>query len=125
MAIARRSGTANALREVEALARVHTNMAVKVLADICLDVDAPAAARVSSAAILLDRGWGKATQPIVLADASTRMDDSVLQQKIIAKLKFLSLPFQEATDAEESYFMGDPNEDEFNTIEGSLSEAAD
>src|SRR5215831_9774557 len=38
--------------------------AVKTLAGIMNEPEAPAAARVAAANALLDRGWGKATQPI-------------------------------------------------------------
>jgi len=37
---------------------------VKTLAGIMNEPEAPAAARVAAANALLDRGWGKATQPI-------------------------------------------------------------
>ena len=38
-------------------------MSIKVLAGIASAENAPPAARVSAASALLDRGWGKATQP--------------------------------------------------------------
>jgi len=42
----------------------HTESAIKVLAGIMTKTDAPAAARVSAAQVLLDRGWGKAEQRV-------------------------------------------------------------
>jgi hypothetical protein len=50
--------------QIKLLARRHTRAAIKVLAGIMNQVDGPATARVSAAQALLDRGWGKATQPI-------------------------------------------------------------
>jgi hypothetical protein len=49
------------LREI---ARQHTEKAVRALIDILDDDDAPAAARVSAANSILDRGYGKPSQPI-------------------------------------------------------------
>ena len=51
-----------ALTEIRSLARSHTRKAVNVLVGIMRSEDATAAARVSAANALLDRGWGKATQ---------------------------------------------------------------
>jgi hypothetical protein len=50
--------------QIKALARRHTRAAIKVLAGIMNQADGPATARVSAAQALLDRGWGKASQPI-------------------------------------------------------------
>jgi hypothetical protein len=50
--------------EIKSLARAHTESAINVLAGIMNETSAPRAARVSAANSLLDRGWGKATQPI-------------------------------------------------------------
>jgi hypothetical protein len=55
-------GAAGAMSELEELAREHTEAAIRTLAEICSNKNAPAAARVA-AAVLLDRGWGKARQP--------------------------------------------------------------
>lgn len=50
--------------EIKSLARAHTSTAINVLAGIMNETAAPHAARVSAASALLDRGWGKPTQPI-------------------------------------------------------------
>ena len=50
--------------EIRSLARSYTNSALKTLVAIMTEISAPAAARVSAAQALLDRGWGKPTQPI-------------------------------------------------------------
>lgn len=55
---------AKAPTEIRSLARSHTEAAINCLAGIMNKTDAPEAARVSAANSLLDRGWGKATQPI-------------------------------------------------------------
>ena len=48
--------------DIRSLARAQTELAVRTLAGICGSKAAPAAARVSAASALLDRGWGKAQQ---------------------------------------------------------------
>lgn len=50
--------------DIKALARVHTETALWVLAKIMSADDAPPAARVAAANALMDRGWGKAAQAI-------------------------------------------------------------
>ena len=49
--------------DLRSLARGHTELCIKVLAGIVSQEASPAAARVSAAGILLDRGWGKPIQP--------------------------------------------------------------
>ena len=56
------------LTEIRSLARSHTRTAVSVLIRIMRSKDATAAARVSAANAILDRGWGKATQPLENGD---------------------------------------------------------
>lgn len=53
---------AKAPTEIRSLARAHTAAALKTLAGIMDQPEAPAAARVAAAQALLDRGWGKAVQ---------------------------------------------------------------
>ena len=55
---------AKAPTDIRSLARSHTETALNVLAGIMRQEAAPQAARVSAATALLDRGWGKPTQPI-------------------------------------------------------------
>lgn len=50
--------------DIRSLARTHTATALKVLAGIMGQADAPPAARVSAATALLDRGWGKPAQTV-------------------------------------------------------------
>ena len=54
--------------EIRSLARTHTRTAVSVLIRVMRSKDATAAARVSAANAILDRGWGKATQPLESSD---------------------------------------------------------
>jgi len=46
------------------LARKYTQEAIDTLVEICTDDNAPQAARVAAGNSILDRGWGKPTQPI-------------------------------------------------------------
>lgn len=55
---------AKAVAEIRSLARGHTETAIKTLVAIMKQTKAPAAARVTAASVLLDRGWGKPTLPI-------------------------------------------------------------
>ena len=48
--------------EIRSLARAQTALAIRTLTGVCGSKAAPAAARVSAASALLDRGWGKAQQ---------------------------------------------------------------
>jgi hypothetical protein len=52
-----------AKRDLAAMARTHAEAALKTLADIALQGESEAA-RVSAANAILDRGYGKPTQPI-------------------------------------------------------------
>jgi len=54
---------AKALTEIRSIARSHTRTAINVLVGIMRSKDATAAARVSAANAILDRGWGKSAQP--------------------------------------------------------------
>jgi hypothetical protein len=57
-------GKARALLEIRSLARSHTRTAIRVLVGIMRSENATPAARVSAANAILDRGWGKPTQPL-------------------------------------------------------------
>jgi hypothetical protein len=54
--------------EIKSLARSHTRTAINVLVGIMRSKDATAAARVSAANAILDRGWGKAAQSLQNGD---------------------------------------------------------
>lgn len=55
---------AKSLIEIRSLARSHTRTALNVLVGVMRSKDATAAARVSAANAILDRGWGKAAQSV-------------------------------------------------------------
>jgi hypothetical protein len=59
---------AKTLTEIRSLARSHTRSALNVLVGVMRSKNATAAARVSAANAILDRGWGKATQAIENSD---------------------------------------------------------
>lgn len=52
------------LTQIKSLARAYTEKAVEVLGGIMSQPNSPESARVAAATALLDRGWGKPTQPI-------------------------------------------------------------
>ena len=54
--------------EIRSLARSHTRTALNALVGIMRSKDATAAARVSAANAILDRGWGKAAQSLENGD---------------------------------------------------------
>lgn len=56
------------LTEIRSLARSHTRSAINVLVGVMRSKDATAAARVSAANAILDRGWGKAAQQLQNSD---------------------------------------------------------
>ncbi len=62
--VAKKVAKARALTEIRSLARSHTRTAVNVLVGIMRSEVATPAARVSAANAILDRGWGRAAQPI-------------------------------------------------------------
>jgi hypothetical protein len=59
---------AKAPADLKSLARSHTETCVNVLYGVVRSAKSPTAARVTAAALLLDRGWGKAEQSHVGAD---------------------------------------------------------
>lgn len=70
--------------DVRSMARAYTKMAVDVLAGIAKNGDKDSA-RATACGILLDRGWGKAAQPLTGANGSE--DIQVTIRTIIAKDK--------------------------------------
>lgn len=63
-----RVSRAKTLTEIRSIARSHTRTAINVLVGIMRSKDATPAARVSAANSILDRGWGKAAQPLHSGD---------------------------------------------------------
>ena len=55
---------ARAPTDIRSMARSYSRKAIKVLAGIMQAEDAAPPARVAAASALLDRGWGKPSQPL-------------------------------------------------------------
>ncbi len=65
------------VKELRELAREHTVEAVNTLLAVMQDDEAPAAARVSAACAMLDRGYGRPVQAVMAEiDAEIRVDDT-------------------------------------------------
>jgi hypothetical protein len=60
----RKPSRARTLTDIRSLARGHTRTALRVLVGIMRSEDATPAARAAAANAILDRGWGKAAQPL-------------------------------------------------------------
>ena len=59
---------------VRDLARQHTEAAIETLASIMVDSEAPAAARISAASEILNRGFGRPVDQRVLLAMSAQID---------------------------------------------------
>jgi hypothetical protein len=74
-------GRPKVLGDVQELARQQSPHAIDTLAEIMSDEKSPPAARVAAANALLDRGYGKPTQPIsktlAKVDPSTMSDEEL------------------------------------------------
>ena len=70
--------------DIRSLARSHTATAVRTLASIMKERRASAAARVSAAIALLDRGWGKPLQTMEVLSHKTHecMTDADVDARI-------------------------------------------
>lgn len=55
-------------KHVRELARSHTEEAIETWVEVMRDKSAPPAARVSAANSVVERGWGKAAQPVTGED---------------------------------------------------------
>ena len=77
-------GRPRVLRDVQELAREKSPEAIETLSNIMHDTKAPRAARVAAANPLLDRGYGKPTQPI--SQTLTKVDPSSLSDEELAAI---------------------------------------
>jgi len=82
------SGRPKAALDVQALARTHTTVAITTLAEICMNTEAQAAARIAASVALLDRAWGK---PIQSADVTSNGE--------AVRYVIMSVPQAESTEA--------------------------
>ena len=73
-----------ATADIRSLARAQTDLSIRTLTGICGSKAAPAAARVSAASALLDRGWGKPPQAHTGEDGG---DISVTIRQIVEGVK--------------------------------------
>src|SRR6476659_4598209 len=77
-------GRPKVLGDVQELARERSPEAINILANVMRDEKAPPAARVAAANALLDRGYGKPTQPI--SQTLTKLDPSTLSDEELAAI---------------------------------------
>ena len=77
-------GRPRVLGDVQELARERSPEAINTLAAIMDDKKAPPAARVAAANSLLDRGYGKPTQPI--SQTLTKIDPSTMSDEELASI---------------------------------------
>ena len=77
-------GRPRVLADVQELARRRSPDAINTLAAIMDDQKAPPAARVAAANALLDRGYGKPTQPI--SQTLTKIDPSTMSDEELAAI---------------------------------------
>ena len=107
----RKPGSSNKLTVVEnrtltEIAREYTSGAVSTLATIMEDSSAPAAARITAANSLLERGWGKPVMPI----EHTGKDEGPVQfEKVSARDTFISRMGQLAARGDQASSAGKPN----------------
>lgn len=88
-------GRPKALQEVEEAARQHTPAAMEALVSIAKNEEAPPAARVSAASVLLDRAWGKPRQDMRVervADDFEEMSDEELRELVRVRQEQLARP---------------------------------
>ena len=77
-------GRPRVLADVQELARRRSPDAINTLSAIMDDQKAPPAARVAAANALLDRGYGKPTQPI--SQTLTKIDPSTMSDEELAAI---------------------------------------
>ena len=77
-------GRPKVLGDVQELAREKSPEAITTLANIMHDEKAPSAARVAAANALLDRGYGKPTQPI--SQTLSKVDPSTISDEELAAI---------------------------------------
>ena len=77
-------GRPRVLADVQELARERSPDAINTLVAIMDDQKAPPAARVAAANSLLDRGYGKPTQPI--SQTLTKLDPSTMSDEELAAI---------------------------------------
>lgn len=88
-----------AVADIRSLARRHTSLALNTLAGIARQKNAPAAARVSASVALLERGWGKPQQDVVV-DAEIKVTiRKMLDDSDVTTIDVTPAPAQIESDA--------------------------
>lgn len=88
----RKKGVRNKVTaDVKAIAQQYGQEAITALVEIAISSDAPAAARVSAANALLDRGYGKPAQSVELTGKdggpiSTKTERDLTDEELAAEL---------------------------------------
>lgn len=84
----RTKGTPNkATASVKAIAQNYGSECIDILVSIARDVEAPEAARVGAVKEILDRGYGKARQPLVGGED----DEAPIQIRAITEVKIVGV----------------------------------
>ena len=78
---------------ITTLARAHTEVALRTLAEVMANKKSPPAARVAASQALLDRGWGKAPVTVDL-NVRAKFDDFLREVGVAARLEH-ELPVEE------------------------------
>ena len=71
------------------LSRQYTSKAISTLADILEDDAQPVVARIKCAALLLERGYGKAPQAVLIADTTDQTRTGVHGLSVLDRIKAL------------------------------------
>jgi len=87
-------GRPKAVAEVRELARQHTPEAIAALAKVMSDGTSEAA-RVAAATAMLDRGWGKPTQPIAGDDEAGPVRIARIERVIVPLIDHKDKPGEE------------------------------
>lgn len=89
---------AKAIAQIRSLARAHTDSAIAALVGVMNQPSSPPAAIVSAASALLDRGWGKPTQPIGGDDEFDPIRMAQIERRIVDPANPDSTGVQTPTD---------------------------
>ena len=83
-------GRPKSIHKVQELARSKTEAMIGVLEEIAASPKAPPAARVAAANSILDRGWGKSSQPIGGADDLPPLSGADMKNLTTAQLEAIA-----------------------------------
>lgn len=96
------------IRDIRQIARDYTELAIETLVEVCSNPEERGSARVAAAGVILDRGWGKAPQTVVI-DGEVNVEgldntslDEITRREIAA---FIGKGLAGASEAEDSEFL--------------------